>query len=307
MEFKHAVLIALLLAVPLVSADSGNLTSQYLSASAQQVKCKTDFMVGVINSITSTVSNAGSLSPYASALQSDESQLQSYASSGDADSYRTYLQGTYDPEVKSARDAIVQWRLSDGRNTTAAERLTIRSDYTSLRSAFDSCELSAVKDYADAKVNGYQAILADFQRKASDLSAKGIDTSNLTALISGAQSEIVDPLQSAISAANDSKGVETAIRSYCLYNGCKDGTNYHLAAKWNVDKLMAIESYVQSKPASANYTSQLGQVSSDLSSADAMLQGIGTSDYQPGQQAQVWDPIKDAAKVLTQVIHGMRA
>ncbi len=307
MEYKHAVLIALLLAMPLVSADSGNLTSQYLSASAQQVKCKTDFMVGVIDSITSTVNNSGSLSSFASALQSDESQLQTYADGGQVDSYRSYLQGTYDPELKSARDAIVQWRLADGRNTTASERQTLRSDYASLRSTFDSCELSAVKDYADAKVTGYQAILAEYQKKADNLSAKGIDTSNLTSLISQAQSTIVTPLQSALDSANDSKGVADAVRSYCLYNGCKNGTNFHFAAKWDIAKLTAIESYVQSKPASANFTSQLGQVTSDLTSASAMLQGIGTSDYQPGQQAQVWDPIKDAANVLTQVIHGMRS
>ncbi len=306
MDLKNAVLIALLLAVPLVSADSGNLSSQYLSASAQQVKCKTDFMVGVLNSITSTVTNAGSLSAYASALQSDDAQLQTYADGGQVESYRQYLQGTYDPELKSAREAIVQWRMSDGRNTTVSERQTIRSDYASLRSSFDSCELTAVKDYADAKVTGYTAILAEYQDKASNLSAKGIDTSNLTSLISEARSTIVTPLQSALDSANDSKGVADAIRSYCLYNGCKNGTNFHFAAKWDIAKLTAIESQVQSKPAAANFTAQLGQVTSDLGSASAMLQGIGTSDYQPGQQAQVWDPIKDAASVLTQVIHGMR-
>lgn len=306
MEIKHMMLFALLL-VPFVSADGGNLTARYLDASAQQVKCKTDFMTGVISGITSSVPSASSLTTYADKLQGDESQLESYAAAGSADSYRDYLRGTYDPDLKSAREAIIQWRVSAIGSLNASERQAIRSSYSSLRSVFDSCEMNAIKGYAQAKVDGYDQILSVAQDRASNLSAKGIDASGLTSLISQARNAIVASLQSAIDSASDGKSLATAVRSYCLYNGCKDGTNFHFAAKWEIAKLTAIEAHVQAQPKAANYSSQLSQVTGDLNTAGSQLSSKGTSDYAPGQESQVWDPIKDAAKTLTEVIHGMRS
>ena len=306
MEFRYALLIALLLAVPLASA-TGNLSSQYLGASAAQVKCKTDFMDGVINSITSNVASASSLSSYSSKLQSDAQQLQTYADNGQADSYRDFLRGTYDPDLKAAREAIVDWRRTPGKNLTNGTRASLLTSYGQLNTQFKGCELDALKQYADAKVNGYERILQAATDRANNLSAKGLDISALTSLISGAQSAIVTPLQSAINSATDAKGIEAAVRSYCLYNGCKDGTNYHFAAKWEIAKLKAIEAKVQAQPKAGNYTSQLSQVTSDLNTASSVLSSIGTSDFGPGQEGQVWSSINDAAKTLTQVIHGMRS
>ncbi len=142
--------------------------------------------------------------------------------------------------------------------------------------------------------------------KASNLSGKGIDTSAMTSLIQDAKTQIIAPLQSAIESATDGKSLADALHKYCLFDGCKDGTNFHFAAKWEIAKLSAMENYVKAQPKAANYTTQLDKVTSDLNSANAGLSAVGSSQYDD-HQSTVWDPIKDAAETLKQVIHGMRS
>ena len=283
MELRYAMVIALLLALPMAYADSGNLSSQLLSSALAHVECKTTFETGVVNLITTNVPSASSLTPYATTLQNDEQKLQTYANNGDADGFRTYAQGTYDPDVKSLNDAIVAWRKAPGKNLSASTRQAINSGDKSLRTTLESCQFTALQDYANAKLTWYNSALGDAQARATNLSAKGLDTTSLDSVISSAQSTIVTPFQSAIGSATDSKGLMAALQQYCLFDGCRSGTNYHFSARWDIAKTSAVETYLQGKPEAGNFTSQFSQVTSDVSQSQSALYTVGMSAYGSGQ------------------------
>ena len=281
MEFKH-VMVLLLLALPMAYAQPANISGQLLGSALAHVECKTTFETGIVNLLTTSTSSANSLTTYAATLQDDQQKLQTDANNADTSAWKTDV-ATYDSDVKSLNGAIVSWRLEGGKNLTNSSRQNIKSGDTSMRATLASCELDALKAYANTKLAWYNSDLSDAQAKAANLSSKGVDTTALTSAISSAQSTIVTPFQSAIESATDAKGLLSALQQYCLYDGCKSGTNFHFAAQWDISKTSAIESYLQGKPKAGNFTSQFSQVSGDVSQSQSALSAVGTSSYGSGQ------------------------
>ncbi|MFN7991026.1 MAG: hypothetical protein U0R44_02600 [Candidatus Micrarchaeia archaeon] len=297
------LMLMLLLAVPFAAA--GAVKGDLLGAAMEQVRCKADFTTGVLDSIDSNAPGA-SLDAYSGKIKSDTAQLQSYADSNDTESFRTFLRGTFDPDLRMTREAVRSWRIEGGKNLTLKTRAALRTSFDALKTDFESCHFGAMKDFADAKVNGYTQFLSLEAERASNLSSKGISTSRLNSLIQDAESQIVAPLQSAIGSSSDGRTLSDALRKYCLFDGCPNGTNFHFAAKWEIAKLTAIEEFVKTQPKAGNYTAELGKVTSDLDAADSALASIGPSQY-GSQENTVWAPIRDAAQTLKTVIHGMRS
>jgi len=304
MELKH-VMVLLLLALPMAYAQPASISGQLLSNAFAHVECKTTFETGMVSLLTTSTSSANSLTTYATTLQDDQQKLQTDANNADISAWKNDV-ATYDSDVKSLNDAIVSWRLTSGKNLTNSSRQTIKSGDTSMRATLASCQFDALKAYSDTKLAWYDSDLSAAQAKASNLSAKGVDTTALTGVISSAQSTIVAPFQSAIDSATDAKGLQAALQQYCLYDGCKSGTNFHFAAQWDIAKTSAIESYLQGKPKAGNFTSQFSQVTSDVSQSQSALSAVGTSAYGSGQSDAVFNPLKDAASVLKQIVAGMR-
>ena len=304
MDIKYAMFFALLLAVPMAYANPGNMPTQMLSDALTHVQCKMTFSTGIVGLLQSNSPSASSIST--SALQADVQKLQTDASNGDVTSFRGDV-ATFDSDLQSLNGAIKSWRGESGKNLTNSSRQTIKSGDTQLRTTLETCTDNALKTFADEKLLGYNTDLADMQAKIANLSAKGVDTSALSSLVSDAQSTIVSPFQSAINSATNASQLRDAIEQYCLYDGCKSGTNFHLAAKWDIAKTSAVESYLQSKPNAGNFTSQFSQVTSDVSQSQSALSSVGTSAYGPGQSDSVFNPLKDASDVLKQIASGMRS
>jgi len=84
-----------ILAFSIVSAETNNSYVHELQKAANNLKCKTDFSVGVINS-SIAIYPSDTLSQYMTKLQNDLTQLQIYAASNDKDSFKSYLKNTYD-------------------------------------------------------------------------------------------------------------------------------------------------------------------------------------------------------------------
>ncbi len=303
MDYKWGALLTALLLLPIASAASGGgasgVSAQLLGASAQEAQCRNDFMVGYINAIIAAVPNSSaSLSGLPGTLQADIVTLKGYAASGDVSGYRDYLRGTYDPALKTARETIAQTK--PWRGASSDTRAGLKSSYAQLRQTFDACQLSAAQAFGQAKVAAYQQYLDEYANRTNMISSRngtrGMDTGSMSQLVSDAGSQIVGPLQSAVSAASNVSGVREALGRYCLYDGCKDGVNFHLAARYEAVRLAATLAFVESR-AGANASSYFAQADADLATAQATLASVGTSPYSDGG-AQIHSELKAVAEDL---------
>jgi len=308
MEMKYALVFALLAIASLSYAASPNAAKgQGLSAAMDDVKCKNDFTIGVIDSIQSAdPDGSGSLDAIASTLQADESKLQTYTDSKDVDGFRSYLKSNYNPDLRAAKSDVQDWRKS-AKNLSNGTRESLRTSYNDLRTTYESCNLDAVKAHAQEKVQWYESELDNAGAKADNLSGRGIDTSNLETIISDARSGIVSPLSSVIDSATDAKGIQVALKQYCLYDGCTDGSNFHFAAKFESTKLDDILAKLNANPNAQNATAHIQAAQNDLSTAEGILSSLGLSQASDSQQTQLWNSIKDAATNVKEAISEMRS
>ncbi len=294
------LLLGMLPAAALAAGNqTGNMTGAGLASAAAAAECRSAFTVGVINSLTTAVpETAATLGQYATTLPADAAQLQTLAANKDVEGYKSYVQGTFNPDMQAAHQAIVTARQSyrGDKNVTKGIRDTLKNDYQNLQQQFQACHLDTVKQFDDAKVQAYNAELDQYQARADQLKAKGIDTTTLDQIITDARTNYVTPLQQAEANATDGQNLSRAVRAYCLFNGCKDGQNDHLAAKFEIQRLALLDGYFQGV---WNLTAdQVSAVQAKLSAASSTLSAAGTAVYQGTQSSDVWDNIKAAAQTL---------
>ena len=153
---NYVVLAFLVLAIPSVFAVSqgvGTLRNGQIDAAMADVNCKTAFNTGVIQSYISVLGPSADLSSYVDKLNSDTSTLSGYANSNDTSSFRSYLRDTYEKDSKDARSALNTARHA--ANLSNESRVSLRTQYDSLKSTYDSCHVDAVRSFALAKADAY--------------------------------------------------------------------------------------------------------------------------------------------------------
>ncbi len=300
----------LLVFAPFASADTTKheaISGEHLAAAFDDIKCKADYTVGLLNAVNPT-----QYSQQTVALQQDLTQLQGYVDKKDVDGFRSYVKDTFDKHLKDTREALklarqtarASYRSGNQSNVTSTMD-QMKSDREKLKATFDACHNDAVKKYASVKVTAYNAILDNYNRKVTELGSKGIDTSGLTTILKDAKSQIVDPLQAALEKASTAKDVHSALQKYCLFDSCKDGMNFHLAAKFELEKLSAILKFLKAKPNAPSDKVTAAQKA--LDTAKATLAKIGTARYAPGQAQQVWSQIEAAAKAIKELRSSVRS
>jgi hypothetical protein len=308
MDMRYTVMLAVgLMIIPLAGAAGMNSTYRQgmLDAAMANAACKADFMDGLIGAIDGAVPSA-SLGQYADALGNDERTMQGLASSGDWEGFRGYVQGTFDPDMKTAREAVQSWRRGDGRSAGNDTRSALKDDYSRLRAAYDGCAFDSLKGYADAKVQWYTSLMADYQAKAGKLGSEGVQTGDLASLISDADSQIVSPLQSAVDSAGNTTQLRDAIGQYCLFNGCGSGTDFHMAARFESGRLSDVLAYIQPRAQAAGLGGNVTDAQGVVSSVQSELSRIGTSEYAPGQSDEVWSGIRSAANETRDILGALR-
>jgi hypothetical protein len=138
-------------------------------------------------------------------------------------------------------------------------------------------------------------------RSIDALSAKGIDVSSLNKIISDATAQIITPLQNAVSSANDATSINNAIKGYCLFDGCANGINFHLAAKFEIAKLQIAFNKINSNQ-NVSQTS-ITQLQTDITTASGILTQVGTGQYSQDQNTGLWNAIKDAYNVIKTILN----
>jgi hypothetical protein len=305
METRY-VMLALLLA-PMVFAEGPffDIRGQGLDAAMDNVVCKTDFMTGVLESIMDHVDGTEGLQTHVDALEADVEELQSLADANDVRGFRMYLHESYVPDMKAAREAIV---LERGEHEiTPGTRAALKSDFDELHSEYESCNSESMERFANAKIDAYEKALELAENQASELSAKGVETSGLSSLIEEAQEEIVEPLQAEVDAADTGPEIRAALAKYCLFDGCPTGTNFNFAAKFGHEKLQSILDYVEDEADAAGLGDDVDEAQADLDEAKSILDSVGDGSYSESQGRELWNALHDAAAKIREIVSSLRS
>ena len=300
--FSLAVII-LALAVSmsaLISADPV-LPSNAVPVLSQELSCRVDFNIGVLNSMIATgnSSNSSSLQDSLATLQNDLAQIQNMSNSTEV---QKFMKTQYQSDMKNVISSVQAWR-QEKRGMSLDERAALITDYKNLQSNYTACEQQVSRLMVGNRLQEYQQQISNLQNQTSELQNRGFNVTALNGIITNAQNEIIIHLQNSLSSANSTQDAQNAARTYCLYNGCVNGTNFHLDAQFNLARATIILDDLQTNAAAFNLdNSTLLQAQQDLSSAQSTLASVGTGIYQPGQEQAIFGNVQNASKLIVQLI-----
>ena len=307
-----------------------------LDSALTDAQCRITFDTGFMNAVIDEFPDMSPLlSPRIGDMESDGSQLRQYAGQGDAKNYSIYLHETFSKHLKQDADAV-QAGIEGLKNETsgpkdgeggpdgggggskngtgapgdgtgspddgkdgAMEELkasmeSLQSTYKSMKEDLGSC--FDIKEHANLVLDYYGAALDAYQSRAQNLSDRGVNASNLLDLVGDAQSKAVTPLQNGVDSAENSSQVRMALNHYCLDDGCANGTNFHMAAKFEAMRLNDMLAAMSPKAAEAGLSSNVSAAQASLNSAKTGIDAWGSEDASPDQLKAVWTDIKSAAK-----------
>lgn len=232
-------------------------------------------------------------------------------SEGDVKEFNEFVRGTVIPDLKEAWEAVKEDRASFRKWGVSNETIReLRIEANESRTEYEECVSSAIVLAGRAKVSWYNEVLAKAQNKVANLSAKGIDATEMTSVINGAESKVVGPLEAAV-ATDNSATIKSALHTYRLFNGGNESSvSYHFAAKFATAKLDAVLAKIAPEAKAAGYEAQVNEIQAKISAASALLQQIGDKKYTEGQREQVWGDIKSAGEQLRELLdklHGESA
>lgn len=294
---KNYSLILIILSFALLFSPPANAASNiYLN----EVGCRIDFNIAAMNSMIAAFPNdSSSLQQSVTTLNNDKTQIQSLQNSIDIRNFTIQ----YTNDMKQTRMSVSQWRATVLRRQSLSEKASLALAYRTAQSTFNQCSFSVEQTIAQNRITDYPTQISKFQNVSNQLASKGFDVTHLNQILQSAQSEIIQPLQTAISSANDSQSLGLALRSYCLYDGCVKGTNFHIDAKFDIAKYSTVLTSLQNVSTSFNLNSTaLTQASQSLSDAQTTLDQVGTSVYTGTQSQKIFGDIKVAARDISQLI-----
>lgn len=280
--------------VNLTTGANATLNESFLINAYQNTLCKTNFTVSYISNITSVVPALSSLSTYSTTIKSESAFLQTLATEGNISSYRSYIAGTYDPELRNiSANVMLQIKTANLSNTILT---TLKNHYNISLSTFRSCSINSAKGYAIAELNIYNTSIRRYSRQITSLNNQGYNTTSLSQLLSNAQSQIIAPLATGVSQSNNSSQIIKLLAEYCLFDGCKNGTNFHLAAHFSLDLVNIKFEKIQSTKNLTN--SSLAQIQSHITNASSILTTVGTNVYVDSQGKNIFYNLSTAARLM---------
>jgi hypothetical protein len=288
--------LAIILSSNAAFAQNLSVNQTLLQSAFTNARCKTNFTTAYISRVVSAAPSLSSLSQYSTTLQGYTSALSSLASAGNVTAFRSYVSGTYDPELnriaKNVSSAVRAANLS--ANTIAG----LRQGYNATLASYKACNIQSAKAYALQKLSLFNSSIMSYQKQANDLNSKGLNSSSLNQMLQLAQSQIVGPFASAINSASNASQISAALNEYCLFDGCKNGTNFHLAAHFGLQSLTIQLSYLEKeKNVSA---SSLVPASAFLTNASSILQAVGIKAYVNSQSNNIFGNLTSASKAMQQ-------
>jgi hypothetical protein len=309
LHFAIAFSLTLVLFTSLVlaagSEDSSKNVAE-LQKAYDHFKCKNDITVGYYN-IINGIDNSSVMTSYSDELNADLAELQIIADNGSRSEFRKYITSNYNPDLLAGNVAALSWWTTKRTYLNKTERADLLKQliegHKSLNTTYDTCVFNALKNYGDGRVTSFNAILEGYQKRINELAEKNVSVESLNKILEDARTQVVQPLQTGLAAANTSKQKFDALKSYCLYDGCFIGTNainFHLAAKFEIAKLNIALAKIKENPGNTSLE-EITKFENYITQASLALNNVGTKKYTPGTKVSVWDPIHLAYKSLLEI------
>ena len=275
----------------------------YMNATLAQITCQTNYLTGYITDATNVLPNINStaINSDSAKITGDLQTLTSDANNHNRTQFKTDLPA-FRADFKSGRVDLTS--AIKAFAPTKVERSQLKSDMSSLGTTERSCMFAAAQQDAQAKISSFELGIQKEQNRSHKLYLRGFDTANLNQTISQAQTNL-DNLAAAISSSTNSTQLKEALQSYCQYNGCKSGTNYHFAAQSALNAEQAALTAIQANPNSAQYSTQISQIQGNLTNAQNTLNTVGTGQYQNTESTTVWTDLHDAQTIINQLWHDL--
>jgi hypothetical protein len=311
MQYTALVACALLMIPAAAFADNGSTQNQaseqqsYLNAMLARTTCQANFATGFISTAISDIPNINQtvIGADSSKISTDLQTLTTDANNNDKTKFKTDLQSFWTDSKTGKHDL---WSAIKIAKPTSDQRTKLKSDLGNLKSTYSSCMFTAGQQRATDLLQDYGTGIQKAQNRTSILASKGVDVTQLNQIISQAQTNLSNLAASVASATNASQ-LKTALQSYCQYNGCKSGTNFHFAAQSVLAAGQAQLNAIKSNANSTQYGSQISQAQTDLTNAQNTLATVGTTVYQGTQQTDVWNALHDASSIINHLwkeLHG---
>ena len=273
---------------------------KYLDVRGEHLACRLDFTAAIVDDVISAVPEAsGSLSGISSELADDKSQLAALSVGDDAVAFNSFVSGTIRPDMTEAIRLLAQERRNyrdyGFDNETTAQ---LRNSYQVALQGMKDCEKGAVGSLGQSRIDHYNSIIAQWQSTTDSLATKNVSVSAIQAVIDGAKTSVIIPLQNAV-ATGDSEQIKSALNTYCLGNGCEGGNgtspqNYHGFAKINLERLQAIKNKLESSGTST----YLSQAQGELDLVRSTLSSVGSAKMDSSQEQSIWENLRDAARLI---------
>jgi hypothetical protein len=298
-----ATLFLLAIAIPAFTAcglAESPYEQQILQARYDMVNARVGFAAGVLSDTSSLVVNASDLNAHVDKLNGDLNTLKGFVNSNDRSGFDSFVSGTIQPDMKSALDALkadMQQFKAWGVSGETIKQL--REDYQARKSTFEQQTNAAIVELGNIRLTYYNDVVSKADARMSEMSARGIDVSGMQGVTAGAESNVVSPLQSAVS-SGDANAVKEQLKDKCIANGAP--YSYHIYAKLDLEALNAVGAKIGAGTNNSSIQQQLAAVNEKLSNAEGTLNVVGTNPYTADQQSQVWDNLKAASEGLKEII-----
>ena len=280
-----------------------------LDSALTDMKCKVTFETDFMNAIKSKFpSLSSSLDSAISALQSDVPQLTNYANQKDVMNYSIYVQEVFTPHLMNAANA--QKTVLEGVKDSDIEKEEAKAAMQSLKSTFESLQAAQdscfdTREHANMMIRYYNNSLNMYQARAKNMSDRNIGSSYLDNLVSNARLQILNPLQSGVKSATTSSQIRELLGKYCLFDGCLNGTNFHMAARYENTRLKILLEVLSSEAASIDLDKDgqpdRDEIKIELDHTTDMINSWESMNADEGQLKLTWENIRTAAKELHDV------
>jgi len=271
----------------------------YLNATLARITCEANFDTGYANTVINDITNINQtkISSDSSKINTDLQTLTSDSNNKNSEQLKIDLKSF---RIDSKAISIDIRAAVKNSTPSSDQKNALKSDLSNLKETLRSCMFGTREQLANARITAYGNAILKIQNRTNNLGSRGVDVTHLNELIHQAQTNLGN-LSGTISSATNSSQLKSALHSYCQYNGCKNGTNFHFAAQSTLAAEQGMLDKIKTNPNAGQYTSQIDQAQTDLTNAQGILSTVNTDKYQTSQQTDVWNALHDAHNIIKQL------
>ena len=306
-KLKYSALIAAVILVMPYAAYADQGTGEKFSYKRLEIQmtaltCYNNFTTSYLKDVVNVINNATITSSISSTdlpkITGDFASLQTDASANNTSQFKTDAK-IYRNDTKIANlDARTAIKTVHDKTTTT----TLRTDMEKFRTEYKSCLFGTKVEHALYKVGMFNKSLWRAENNTKRLGLHGFNTAAMNQTINLANNKI-KTFESDIEDAKNGTQLKGAMKSFCLYNGCKTPNNFHFGAKMVIDASQAKLNLLATKNSTASYQALVAQAQTDLNNAQTALNQTGSDKYQGTQSNDVWSNIKAADGIIHQLAH----